>query len=184
MVSFGVDNDKSGHTSDLIFGYQLDGEWIARFHGLDSVFDKDRVTKTLQTIKENNVRLTQWGAINFATREGKIANGGEGGLGFEYDSNEFFPPELLMLAMMYMQDGDKEFGLELARRCMKEIICKQGKSFNLPNLIRGDHTESTFGNDYYQMLIIWGIPSALEGKSIEQYGDPDSFVNQIRKAAN
>ena len=175
-------NEKTGNKSDYIFGYQLDGEWIARFHGLDSVFDPERVTKVLNTIEKHNVRLSKFGAANYVTPDGELAYAG-GGLGVDYNANDFFPPELLMLAMTFMQDGKKEFGLELARRCMHEIICVQGKSFNSPNLIRGDKTQSTFGNDYYQMLMIWGLPAVIEGKSLEEYGEKGGFIVDIIEAA-
>ena len=175
-------NEKTGNKSDYIFGYQLDGEWIVRFHGLGPVFDPKRVTKTLDTIEKHNVRLSKYGAANYVTPEGELAYAG-GGIGVEYNPNDFFPPELLMLAMTYIQDGKKEFGMELARRCMHEIICVHGKSFNSPNLIRGDKTEASFGDDYYQMLMIWGLPSVIEGKSLEEYGEKGSFVREIIEAA-
>jgi len=175
-------NEKTGNKSDYIFGYQLDGEWIARFHSLPPVFDPERVTITLETIEKNNVRLSKYGAANYVTPEGELAYEG-GGIGVEYNANDFFPPELLMLAMTFMQDGKQKEGMELARRCMHEIICVQGKSFNSPNLIRGDKTESTFGNDYYQMLMIWGLPAVIEGKSLEEYGKKDSFISDIIEAA-
>ena len=175
-------NEATGNKSDYIFGYQLDGEWIARFHGLDPVFEPDRVTKTLETIEKNNVRLSKYGAANYVTPSGELAYEG-GGIGVEYNANDFFPPELLMLAMTYMQNGRKEFGLELARRCMHEIICVQGKSFNSPNIIRGDKTESSFGDDYYQMLMIWGLPAVIEAKSLEDHGKNGSFTAEIIEAA-
>jgi len=175
-------NEKSGNVSDYIFGYQLDGEWIARFHSLPPVFDPARVTETLKTVFNNNVRLSKFGAANYVTPEGELAYEG-GGLGIEYNANDFFPPELLMLAMTFMQDGRLSDGLGLAKRCMHEIVCVQGKSFNSPNLIRGDRTQSTFGNDYYQMLMIWALPAVIENKSLEEYGSDGSFVKEIIKAA-
>jgi len=175
-------NEQTGNKSDYIFGYQFDGEWIARFHNLPPAFDPERVTVGLDTIERHNVRLSKWGAANYATSDGELAYAG-GGLGVEYNPNDFFSAELLMLAMTYMQDGKKELGLELVRKCMKEIICTQGKSFNSPNIIRGDRTETSFGNDYYQMLMIWGLPAVIEGKTLEEYGEQGSFVKDIIDAA-
>jgi len=175
-------NEKTGVKSDLIFGYQLDGELIARFHGLGPVFDGTRVTKTLETIEDINVRLSGRGAINFATPKGEAAGGGAGIADLEYDPHEFFPAELLMLAMTYMLDGKTDTGMELAHRCMREIVCAQGRSFNSPNIIRCDRTESAFGNDYYQVLMIWGLPAAAEGSPMAEYGAAGSFIDRIIKS--
>ena len=64
---------ETGQKSDLIFGYQLGGEWIARFHGLSDVFREDRINIVLETVKRANVALSGYGATNFATPDGRLA---------------------------------------------------------------------------------------------------------------
>ena len=49
---------ETGMRSDIVLGYQLDGEWLARFHGLEGVFRPDRVETTLETVKTTNVAAT------------------------------------------------------------------------------------------------------------------------------
>ena len=44
----------TGNKSDLILAHQLDGEWMADYHGVPGVFRKDRVSTTLATIKARN----------------------------------------------------------------------------------------------------------------------------------
>jgi uncharacterized protein (DUF608 family) len=179
-------NEVTNTLSDSVFGYQLDGEWIVRMHGLDSVFDQERVTRTLQTIRSYNVHLSSFGAFNYVKKDSSLTCEGCGGVGAGYDPYEFFPAELMMLAMCYMQDGDREFGLELVRRCLYEIICVHSRSFNAPNILRDYQgvSDITYGNDYYQMLVVWGIPLALENKTFAQYSESDSLINRIIQAAN
>jgi PAS domain-containing protein len=56
--------------SELVFGYQLDGEWITRHHGLASALPEERVKRTLETIKRCNVAVTKYGAVNYARPDG------------------------------------------------------------------------------------------------------------------
>lgn len=57
---------KSGRKSDSVFAYQLDGQWMARFHGLPGVFRAERVKQALQTIRRTAAALTPYGAVNLA----------------------------------------------------------------------------------------------------------------------
>ena len=62
-----------------------------------------------------------------------------------------------MLAMTYMYHGRQEFGIELARKVWHNLVCQQGYTWDMPNIMRGDVDtgERTFGNDYYQDMMLW-----------------------------
>ena len=66
---------ESGRKSDLVFGYQLGGQWVAGFHRLPGVFRAERVKTTLETIKRCNVALSKTGASNYAHADGSPAPG-------------------------------------------------------------------------------------------------------------
>ena len=51
--------------SDLLFGYQLGGEWITDWHGLPGVFPKDRVETTLAMIEIIRAGGFSTGGFNF-----------------------------------------------------------------------------------------------------------------------
>ena len=108
---------ETGKKSDLVFGYQLDGEWVTDHHGLPSALPKDHVRSILQTIKRCNIAVTKYGAVNYANADGTPA-GVKG-----YGTYSYFPPEALMLAMNYMYEGQVEFGLELARKVWHNLVC-------------------------------------------------------------
>ncbi len=167
---------KTGKKSDDIFAYQLDGDWMAKFHGLAPVFRPDRAKTTLDTIAKTCARLTPYGATNFAHPDGSYVED------IGYGPNTFFVPEVYMLAMTYMYAGEREFGLELARRCVRALI-DNGGEWNQPNMIRGDTGIELFGSHYDQNMMLWAIPAALEGKDIAAACAPGGLVDRVIQAA-
>jgi uncharacterized protein (DUF608 family) len=170
---------ETGKKSDLVFGYQLDGQWMAKFHGLKGVFRRGRVKTTLETIERCNVALCESGATNYANADGTPAQVGG------YGIYSYFPPEVLMLAMTYMYEGRREFGIELARRCWENIVCKWRYTWDMPNIMRGDADtgERTYGHDYYQDLMLWSLPAAIEGKDLSAPLKRGGIVARIIRAA-
>jgi len=170
---------ETGKRSDLVFGYQMDGEWIIGHHGLPDGLPKARIATTLETIKRCNVALSRYGAVNYANADGTPAQV-KG-----YGTYSFFPPEALMLAMTYMYAGQREFGLELARKVWHNLICLQGYTWDMPNIMRGDGDtgERVFGNDYYQDMMLWSLPAAIDGKDFGAPAKPGGLVDRMLKAA-
>jgi uncharacterized protein (DUF608 family) len=170
---------ETGRRSDLVFGYQLDGEWVLAHHGLASALPVDRIRATMATVKRCNAAVTKYGAVNYALPDGTVANPGG------YGAYSYFPPELLMLAMTYMYYGERDFGLELARKAWHNIVCRQGYTWDMPNIMRGDVDtgERVFGNDYYQDMMLWSLPAALAGQTVNGPCKPGGLVDRIIKAA-
>ena len=100
----------------------------------------------------------------------------------EYGVYAMFAPEVLILAMNYMYEGDREFGIELARRSLENIVCKQRHPWDQPNNIRGDTGERIFGTDYYQNMMLWALPAALEGKDLRALCAPGGLVDRVLRA--
>ncbi len=173
-----VDPD-TGRKSDLVFGYQLDGEWITDHHGLAGALPAERIVTVLETIKRCNIAVTQYGAVNYANPNATPAKVGG------YGTYSYFPPEALMLAMTYMYNGRKEFGLELAHKVWHNITCIQGYTWDQPNIMRGDTDtgERTYGNDYYQNMMLWSLPAAVEGKDFAGPIKTNGLVDRILKAS-
>jgi uncharacterized protein (DUF608 family) len=167
----------SDRKSDNVFGYQLDGQWMARFHGLPSVFREDRVKITLETIKRTCAAIAPTGAANLTRPDGSLAQG-EG-----YGPNAYFPPEVFMLAATYLYEGDQDFGLELAHRCLHNLVISQQCTWNQPNIVRGDTGDRLFGSHYVQNMMLWAVPAALEGKDIAAFCAPGGIVDRALQAA-
>jgi uncharacterized protein (DUF608 family) len=165
--------------SDIILGYQLDGEWIARFHGCEGVFRPDRVNVTLETIRRQNISRSRFGAAVFS----KFQTGADkekwdpGYWGF----NGVHPPGTFMLAMTFMYCGQREFGLDLARRTVQEII-RRGWYWDWPVIIDGA-LGPRGGFDYYQNLMLWALLAAMAGGDLRTPCGPGQLVDRIFQAA-
>jgi uncharacterized protein (DUF608 family) len=173
---------ETGKKSDDVMGYQLDGQWAALFHGTEGVYRAERVETTLETIKRCNIALApNVGAVNFARPDvsalpstAKVA---------DYGVYAMFPSELIVLAMTYLYAGQKEFGLDLARRHWENNALRQLHPWDMPNIVRGDTGERVYGTDYYQDMILWAIPAALEGGSLADARKPNGLINRVIEAA-
>ena len=175
---------ESGRKSDYVFGYQMDGEWITDHHGLPSALPKERVDTVLDKIKKCNIALTKYGAVNYAKPDGTLVNPPKKGAN-DYGQFSYFPPEALMLAMNYMYEGQKEYGVELARKVWHNLICLQGYTWDMPNTMRGDVDtgERSFGNDYYQDMILWSLPAAMDRVDLSVPAKPGGLMDRVRRAA-
>ena len=175
--------ESTGRKSDHIFAYQLDGEWMAMFNGVPSVFPKERVKTVLRTVREKNVPHTRYGAVNLVNPDGTIMPYGGFPLAGFYEPYDFFTPELFMLSMTYIYAGEKDFGLELGRRCQQNIALEQGMTWDGANVIRGNTGERGFGNDYYQNMMMWSYPAALAGGDITGPMKGGGLVERVIQAA-
>lgn len=172
---------ETGKRSDDVMAYQLDGEWASRFHGLGHVFRPERIRTTLSTIRDCNVALTPGvGAANFARPDGKPLQPSSNVA--SYGAYAMFPAEVLVLAMTYIYDGNREFGLNLAKRHWETLVLGQGHGWDMPNIVRGDTGERVYGTDYYQSMMLWALPAALEGQDIHEACAPGSLVDNVLRA--
>jgi uncharacterized protein (DUF608 family) len=167
---------KTGKRSDLILMGQLDGQWMAKAHGLPGVFRADRVKTTLETIKRRNVPPTPYGAADFATPEGQPA--GEVG----YGRINLFVAELYMLGATYMYEGQREFGLELVRRLQVAFNQRWGYTWDQPCLARGDTGQKIQGTHVFHSMMMWMVPAAALGQDLGQFCAPGSLVDRMVQA--
>jgi len=172
---------ETGKISDDVMGYQLDAEWVTRYHGLPGVFRPDRAAVTLRTIERCNMALTpNIGAANFARPDGsplptdsKVAY---------YGAYAMFNAELLILAFTFIDAGQKDRGLELAHRFWENLALRQRHPWDLPNLVDGKTGKRHFGTDYYQNMLLWALPEVLAGRSIAQARDPAGLIQRVLEA--
>ena len=163
--------------NDTIFAFQLDGQWISEIHGLGDIFRPDRIETTLNTVKEYNLPLTPYGAVAWANPDKTAPTGGG------YTLYGLYASELYMLAMNYMYEGQTDVGLDLAHRITEHMVLRLARGWNLPIHMRADTGDVTLGYDYYQNMMLWTIPAALEGKPFNAPCKPGGLVDRITKAA-
>ena len=162
---------ETGKRSDTIMANQIDGDWANAFHGLPNIFPQDRLKKTLATVKRTCLN-DMIGAVSFAYADGTR----------QLRSYGIFPPEIMILGMMYLYAGEKDTGLEVVRNLMYDLVCRRRYAFDLPNMVYGDTGERKFGTDYYQDMMLWAMPSALMGKDLHGPCAPGGLVDRVIKA--
>lgn len=175
---------ETGKKSDLVFGYQLDGDWMCFYHGLPGVFQTDRAKTTLDKIKSTCIALTPFGAANFCNPDGTPAASEQfmaEAWGLDYGTFGYFPPEVFMLAATYMYQGQKEVGMELAKNCMQGIM-RWGYMWTQPNIVNGATGKRVYGSDYYQNMMLWAVPAAINGQDLGRFTAHGSLVERIISA--
>jgi hypothetical protein len=148
-----------------VFGCQLDGDWMARFHGLAGVFRPDRAA------------LTKYDAADVVTPAGAIAEG------VGYGAITFFVPEIDILGCTYIYAGQRELGLELVRRCQVALNQAWGSTWDQPNVLRGDSGQKVLGQHLVQNMLLWIVPAAAQGKDLAGFCAPGGLVDRMITAA-
>ena len=81
---------------------------------------------------------------------------------------------------MYYDEG--EFGLDLARRTVRALVIEGGGSWHSVLLFRGDNGEFLWGADYYQNMMLWCLPAAIEGTDLAGPCGTGRFIDRIIEA--
>lgn len=165
----------TGEKSEVVMGYQLDGEWISAIHGTPSVFLKERLERTLLTLKD--VCVKPRGVVTFVNREARAFNPDY------WEKDGLHVPGTLMLAMLYIYNGDVEFGTELARRTMNTVVVEAGATWDSPIVLSTGDAEILYGNDYHQNLILWTLPAAIRGRDFSSLFEKGDLVDRILSRA-
>lgn len=169
---------ETGKKSRVVLAHQLDGEWMARFHGLPGVFRPDRVATTLETLKRTSLAKTEHGAAVFSLPEDDSGDGWDPGY---WAMRGAHPPGTFVLAMQYIYSGQKGFGIDLARRMVKDIL-RRGWIWDWAVVVDGSIPRVGF--DYYQNLMLWSLPAVIQGGDLRASCEPGALVDRILRAGN
>jgi uncharacterized protein (DUF608 family) len=170
---------ETGKESNWVLGCQLDAEWMARSHGLPGVFRPEHVATSLETMKRTSIPAAAGdGSVAFCPPPPERGVTGE-----KYDPGYWgergvHPPGTMLLAMTYMYAGQRETGLELARRVATAMM-EAGWTWDLPVVFAGGTRERQAGFDYYQNLMLWCLPAALQGTDLMGPCRPGGLVERI-----
>ena len=171
---------ESGEVQDVVMGYQLDGEFMACHDGLpDGVFPPERTSVVLETL--GRVGDGRWGIRTFSSPGGGPLKPDEFDPGY-WSPDGVHAPGALMMAMTCVYRGRREYGLDLARRIMENMVCRQRWTWDVPILYNADTGEGIWGNDYAQMMVCWDLPAAVYGVTLGELSEPGGLVDRIIKA--
>ncbi|MEW6751426.1 MAG: GH116 family glycosyl-hydrolase [Candidatus Latescibacterota bacterium] len=178
---------ESGQCCDLVFAYQLDGVSILAQHGLPAALPLGHVHQTLHTIWRCCLPLSEHGVVNYARSDGRPRDPARPGT-WDYGAYSCFPAQAMMLAMTYLYAGHRATGLEIARRTLHNLICRQGCTWEQPNRTRGaeDTGEPDAEKgwvDYFQIMNLWSLPAALARQDFGAPARRGGLVARIIAAA-
>ena len=174
---------ETGKSSDVVMSCIMDGQWMALWHGLPGVFLQEHVETALATIENTSVKLTDNGALIFCKPSATTLSEQDWDPGY-MGSEGVHPTGTFILAMLYMYNGRVEFGLDLARRPVHEVM-RRGQTYDWPTILDGQlHGELAprIGFDYYQQLMLWSLPAVMEGGDLAGPCKGGGLVDRIIQA--
>lgn len=174
-----IAEDGKVNIADVVMAYQLDGQFMSKFDGIEESFTPERVKTTLATLKKT---IEPWGPRVWTNPDGSTIRKEQFDTGY-WTPHGVHVPCALWLADTYMYEGEKEFGIELARKMMFNMVCRQGWAWDMPILYRGDTGEGIWGNDYNQMMAVWTLPAAIAGTDLSGICKPGGLMYKMRRAA-
>ncbi len=161
-------NDKqAGELSEVCLANQLMAVWCTRIAALPDPLPTAHVRSGLATIERLNMQATSYGLINGVAPDGKPFYSGLGGDGDH--AKNIFVGENLCAAMTFIYYGQRDTGLEIARRLYDAVAIKNRSPWNQRCLLSGETGMPQWGTDYYSNFVIWALPMALAGESVEQF---------------
>jgi uncharacterized protein (DUF608 family) len=174
-------NDKqAGQVSEVCLANQLMGVWCTRVAGLQDALSAPHVGLALETIERLNMKATSYGLINGVSADGSPFDSKLGGSGDH--AKNIFVGENLCAAMTFIYYGRRDTGLEISRRLYDAIAVKNRSPWNQRCLISGESGMPLWGTDYYSDFVIWALPMALAGQSVELFAKT-GLVKKMMTAA-
>jgi uncharacterized protein (DUF608 family) len=166
--SYRLWNDKqAGKASEVCLANQLMAQWCVRIMGLPDVLPAAHIHSALDTIERLNMKATSYGLINGVTPEGKPFDTKLNPSGDH--AKNIFVGENLCAAMTFIYHGRRDTGLEIARRLYDALAVKNRSPWNQRCLLNGETGLPQWGTDYYSNLVVWALPMALAGESVEKF---------------
>jgi hypothetical protein len=131
------------------------------------------VLETLERVGNGN-----WGLRTWSDPEGGPLKPDEFDPGY-WSADGVHAPGALMMAMTCMYRGRRDFGLDLVRRILENMVCRQRWTWDMPILYGADTGEGIWGNDYAQMMMCWALPAAVAGTDLRTLCEPGGFIDRI-----
>jgi uncharacterized protein (DUF608 family) len=166
----------TGRRSDTVLTNQLAGEWCTRLHGLGGVFPQENISWTLETVKRCCLPLTDAGILNAATPDGAPDHTAG------HQSDGIFTGESVCVAATMAYAGHRSTALQIAEGLLNAIVLRDRREWDMPNILDAAGN-AVHGTDFYQMMILWALPLALNNQSIHEACFQGELIDQILRAS-
>lgn len=172
---------ENGRVSDVSLANQLMGEWCSRVVGLDGLFESSKVASALEAVARLNVRAGEAVMVNGVNPDGTPHRSRADGHENDHASG-CFVGENLCSAMTMLYAGQRELGLDIARRIYEAIAIRHRTPWDQYCIIAPSDGHPIWGSDYYSNLVIWALPMALAGQGIAELASPGGLLERILEA--
>ena len=173
-----------GPDLDVSLGNQLMAQWCVKITGLPDVLPADNVVSALGAVKRLNMAATEHGLVNGVNPDGSryiskpdpdrfpdiLPNNDH--------STQVFVGENLCAAMNFIYHGQRETGLEIAKRIYEAIALTSRSPWKQHCLIDADTGLPVWGEDYYSDMVIWALPMACYNQNIEEFTQSE-FLREL-----
>jgi len=173
----------TGRRNDACFSAQLSGVWCTRVLGLEDPLPKERIDKALDSIAKLNVPASRFGMVDAVFADGKpCVEGGPGGE--RIWSRDIFIQCNATAAMVYLYYGRRDEGLRAARTMLDTIFRgPHAMPWSQPCGLSSVTGGTCHGHDYYDHMVVWTYPLALERQDIRGACAPGGLIARILDAA-
>ena len=169
--------------SDIVLVDQLIGQWIARYHGVETPYADERASEVLNTISRLNAKKSPDGLINGVHPDGRDVEENHIYNGIHVGVSTHFTSAL----MLYDEDPlIREVGLEMSRLAWNMMVVKHGRAFNAPVFItvnKESGQTAPQNEDYYHNTSVWILPPAIYREDVKTFCAADGLVDRIVRAA-
>ena len=173
-----------GPDCDVSLGNQLMAQWCAKIAGLDDILPAGQIQSALGAVERLNMGATEHGLVNGVNPDGSryvskpdpdrfpdiLPNNDH--------STQVFVGENLCAAMNFIYHGQRETGLEIARRIYEAVALTSRTPWKQHCLIDADTGLPVWGEDYYSDMVIWALPMACANQNIAEFARSD-FVREM-----
>ena len=176
-----------GSDCDVSLGNQLMAQWCAKITGLADILPADQVQSALGAVKRLNMGATEHGLVNGVNPDGTryvskpdpdrfpdiLPNNDH--------STQVFVGENLCAAMNFIYHGQRETGLDIARRIYEAVALTSRTPWKQHCLIDADTGLPVWGEDYYSNMVIWALPMAYYNQNIAEFARSE-LIREVTSA--
>jgi len=166
-----------GPDCDVSLGNQLMAQWCVKITGMADILPAEQVQSALGAVKRLNMGATRHGLVNGVNPDGsRYISKPDSDADQVVDilpnndhSTQVFVGENLCAAMNFIYHGQRETGLEIARRIYEAVALTSRTPWKQHCLIDADTGLPVWGEDYYSNMVIWALPMACANQNIAEF---------------
>ena len=164
-----------GPDCDISLDNQLMAQWCVKITCLPDILPAEQVQSALGAVKRLNMAATEHGLVIGVNPDGarhisKSDPDKHPRILPNYEHRrQVFVGENLCAAMSFIYHGQRETGLEIARRLYEAVALTRRSPWKQYCMIDADTGLPVWGEDYYSNMVIWALPMTCTNQNITEF---------------